>query len=122
MSAKVDCDHEWFIMNQTMTKMNIQMLILIGVSVVLIVLGILIAKINAKLGGILIFAGVLAFLGLFVKAFINNIKRAALQFEYYTDKNCPFNLIETRRRWISPKEKYTGPSSVSTGFGSIPSF
>ena len=113
--SKADCDHEWFIMNQKITKNMMSILTIFGVSVVLIILGVLIAKMNAKLGGLLILFGVLAFLGIFVKAFINKIKRASLQFEYYNDKQCPFNLIETRRTWISPKEKYNGPSSVSTG-------
>lgn len=107
--SKIDCDYEWFIMNQKITKMSIQILSLLGGSVVVFTLGLLVTKVNAKLGGILMLLGVLLFFGLFIKAFINKIKRAALELDYYTDKGCELNLFDPRPRWISPNAKYIPP-------------
>ena len=104
----LNCDYEWWLMSKKKTKKALVSLAILGGGIALILLGLVLSKAGVKAAGFLIFLGFLAIPALIVKSFFDKMGNAALSFDYI-DKGCPPIEFKTRRGFILPNEKYTGP-------------
>lgn len=104
----VNCDYEWWLMQKTKTKTALVSLGILGGGIALIILGLLLTKAGAPVGGFLVFIGFLALPLLIVKSFFNRMSNAGMTLDY-VNKGCDPFEFKTRRGFILPNEKYTGP-------------